>query len=181
MIPFGKKIKAGNFYIVKTSRSLSKKDIQVLRKQSGIPLAMQKDLSRSKLTYIKVSTITENWAVEYAPGLSMFSALDNLTPEMKDGGLTLTGAELANVSAMFALAYADTSIAGDADYVQAKTIALNDLMGRMMGKENEADTDKNDEQLQKESDDAAQEVLDKVEYAESLKLVGENLKKEEEL
>lgn len=83
MLPFGKKVKCGNYVIGKYVRTLSKKEVEKLRDASGIPADVRKYLERAKLPYIMVRTIVDSWRIEWVAGLTMYNAIDEI-PVMHD-------------------------------------------------------------------------------------------------
>ena len=178
MLPFGRKIKTKHFYVLKTSKSLSKKEITSLRKD--IPADVQKHLQRGSLPYIKVSSISEVWAIEFAIGTSMYEALDGCTPLQVGGSYELTGTEGDNVESIAQLMFADTTILGDDEYLLGKMKLRNEFVVREAKRRNNAeDSGKADEQLRKESDDAINEVMERDKHAATILEMGEQVKKEE--
>lgn len=177
-LPFGKKIKVKNFYILKLSKSLSKKEVNSLRKD--IPADIKKHLQRGSLPYIKVSALSEVWAIEFSIGTSMFEALDNLTPAQINGGLELTDNERNNAEALFQLMFTDTTLLGDDEYLIKKMKLREAFIMRESARRNAAeDAGKTEEQLRKESEDAVQEVIDRDKHAATIMEMGEQVAKDE--
>ena len=175
---FGKKTKCGNFYILKYSKSLSKAELKKLRDASGIPTDVQKHLQRGSLPYIKVATVSDSWAVEFVYGTTMFNAIDEL-PAM---GNEVTGIPGKNAEALFVTMYADTSTIGDEKYRKAKVKIMEEYLDRASKAANEAaDAGKSEEELQKESEEAVQEIIDEEKQAQTILEMGEEIKKEEGL
>lgn len=180
-LEFGVKVHVGNFYFLKYSKSLSKKDLALLRKALNVPDEIKKHLQRGSLPYIKVSTVTGSWSVEFVAGTTMFEALDGLKVVMDDKGVRqLYGVEAKNTEAIFVAMLADTTTVGDFEYQVAKQKLLSEYLDRAGKKLNEKeDAGKSEEEIRKENDSAAQEVLDNEAHARTLVDMGEYLKKEE--
>lgn len=72
----GKKARVGNYEVLKYSKSLSKKELKQLREGATdeLPAAVKECLQRSSLSYIKVSTISGSWSVEFVVGTTMYDA-----------------------------------------------------------------------------------------------------------
>lgn len=181
-LDFGVKVHVGNFYFLKYSKSLSKKELAVLRKALNIPKEIQKHLQRGSLPYIKVSTVSNSWSVEFVIGTTMYEAIDALNIVMDDDGVRqLYGVEMKNTQAIFVAMLADTTTVGDFEYQVAKQKLLTEYLDRAGKELNEKqDAGKSEEELKQESDKAAQEVLDNETYAQTIEDMGEHIKKEEE-
>ncbi len=172
---YGKKIKCGNFYILKFAKSLSKAELKKLRDAAGIPVDVQKHLQRGALPYIKVATVSDSWAVEFVCGTTMFNAIDELS--VADG--RVDGVAGQNAEATFVVMYADTSTIGDEEYRKAKVKLMGEYLDRAGKAANEAaDAGKSEEELQRESEEAVQEVIDEGKYAETLLDMADEIKKE---
>ena len=175
---FGKKYRCGNFYILKYSKSLSKAELKKLRDASGIPADVQKHLQRGVLPYIKVATVSDSWAVEFVYGTTMFNAIDELPVANNE----VTGIPGKNAEALFVTMYADTSTIGDEEYRKAKVKIMEEYLDRASKAANEAaDAGKSEGELQKESEEAVQEVIDKEKQAQTILEMGEEIKKKEGL
>lgn len=181
-LEFGKKVKVGNFNILKYSRSLSKSEMKRLRSAAQIPEEVQKHLERSSLPYIKVSTLSDSWSVEFVCGTTMYNALDSLTIVMDgDGNRQLYGVEAKNTEAIFVAMFADTTTLGDFDYQVAKQKLLSEYLERASKAANEkADEGKSEEEIAKESEDAVQDIIDRDNHAEMILDMAEQVKKEEQ-
>ena len=178
MLDFGRKVKTRHFYVLKTSKSLSKKEIATLRKD--IPADIQKHLQRGSLPYIKLSSISEVWAVEFSIGTSMYEALDNCTPVLVGDHYELRGVEGDNVEAIAQLMFTDTTLLGDEEYLAGKLKLRDEFISREAKRRNEAaDAGKTDEQLRKESEEAIDEVMERDKHAATILEMGEQVKKEE--
>ena len=165
-IEFGVPVHVGNYVIKKYNRTLGRKELAELRRISGIPENVAKSLERGSLPFIKVSTASGSWGVEFVIGTSMYEALDNLNVVFDDEGRRqLCGVEAKNAEAMFVGMLADTTTVGDFEYQVAKQKLLSEYLDRASKARNaKADEDKTEEQKAKESEDAAQEVLEASEH-----------------
>ena len=161
-IEFGVPVHVGNYVIKKYNRSLGRKELAELRRISGIPADVAKSLERGRLPYIKVSTASGSWGVEFVIGTSMYEALDNLNVVFDDAGRRqLCGVEARNAEAMFVAMFADTTTVGDFEYQEAKQKLLQEYLDRASKARNaKEDEGKSEEQVAKENEEAAQEVLD---------------------
>ena len=128
---FGKKVKVGNFYLLKYSKSLSSKELSKLRDAADVPAEMRKYLSRGSLPYIKVSTVTDSWSVEFVMGMNMFNVLDGVkVVHDGEGVYQLYGTEERNVHALLVGMFADTTTLGDIEYNVAKQKLLSEYVDR---------------------------------------------------
>lgn len=147
---YGRKYQIGNFYIVKVTKTLPKKELAIVRE--WIPEEMRKDMPRHGMPYIKVSTVTGSWGVEFGPLERMFSALDNAKEE------ELSDAETARMlSNIFSGMYVDTSMLGDKEYNTAKSKALKELTERLAKAKKEETDDEILDGMKKDIE--AEEVL----------------------
>lgn len=128
---FGKKVKVGNFYLLKYSKSLSSKELSKLRDAADVPAEMRKYLSRGSLPYIKVSTVTDSWSVEFVMGMNMFNVLDGVkVVHDGEGVYQLYGTDERNVHALLVGMFADTTTLGDIEYNVAKQKLLSEYVDR---------------------------------------------------
>ena len=152
-LPFGKKVQCGNFYVIKRTRTLSKKEISALRKAEHIPDEVQKQLERGGLSYITISTVSDSWRVEFVAGMTKYAAIDEI-PVASDaeGNYTYYGdylkALLYNIIGM----YAYTSTAGDAEYQKEVLEALQRYLDRESKKNSKPLSDKENKELMEESE-----------------------------
>lgn len=167
---FGKKVRVGNFYMLKYSKSLSKKELSALRKLKDIPTGAREMLSRGSLPYIKVSTVTDSWSVEFVVGMGMFNALDELeVVHDGDGVYQLYGTAEKNAHAMFVAMLADTTTIGDTEYNIAKQKLLSEYVERASAARVASDSaGKSDDELRAESDVAIEEVATLDEHGSNL-------------
>lgn len=120
---FGKKYRVGNYYMIKVNRSLSGVEQAELR--SYLPDELKKDLHRRSLPYIRISTVSGSWAVEFSLFERVFQALDGATAEELRDGETLS-----LLDALFTGFHVDTTIMGDREYNRAKSAALQSFLER---------------------------------------------------
>lgn len=120
---FGKKYRVGNYYMIKVNRSLSGLEQAELR--SYLPDELKKDLHRRSLPYIRISTVSGSWAIEFSLFERVFQALDGATAEELRDGETLS-----LLDALFTGFHVDTTIMGDREYNQAKSAALQSFLER---------------------------------------------------
>ena len=181
-LEFGKKVTCGNYYILKKSKSLSKKEMKSLRSASNIPNDVAKHLQRGSLPYIKVSTLTESWSVEFVVGMTMYAFIDavNVVTDA-DGNRQLYGEEKNTMEHIFVQMMADTTLVGDKEYRLGKLKLQKEFFERESKKLNEeADKGKTEEALVKESEEAVQEIIDRDNHAAKILEIGNEAKEEEE-
>lgn len=176
-LEFGKRVRVGNFYILKHSKSLTKSEQKTLRAAEKIPEEVQEHLSRASLPYIKVSTITDSWSVQFVCGTSMYNAINNLHIVMDgDGNRQLFGVEAKNTEAIFVAMFADTTTVGDFEYMKEKQKLLSAYLERESKRRNKKeDAGKDTEALKKEGEEAVQEIIDRDNRASSLVDMGNDL------
>lgn len=179
-LEFGKPVMVGNYTITKITKSLSRKQVKELRRISGIPEDIQKHLERASLPYIKVQTASGSWGVEYVMGTSMYDALDDVNVAVdSDGVRQLWGVERKNVEAMFVAMLADTTTVGDYEYNVAKQKLLQEYLDRATKKKMDEEAKKDAAESQRESEEAAQEVLDAEEQKAMVVDMAGRIKKED--
>lgn len=178
---FGIRVKVGNYQILKFSKSLSKKEVKELRDKERVPFEVRQYLQRATLPFIKVSTLSGSWAVEFVIGTTMYNALDELhVVHDAEGNYQLMGNEKTNTEAIFVGMFADTTTVGDFEYLTSKQRLLSEYLTRASKARNrEADKGKTDEELANESEEAVQEVIDKEKHSATIIEMGEQLKKDE--
>ena len=166
-LEFGKKVLCGNYEILKYVKSLGKKDVKRLRAMSGIPEDAAKHLSRGGLPFIRVSTCSGSWGVEFVIGTSMYDAINGIHVVVdEDGVRQMYGVEKHNAEAMFVGMLADTTVVGDLEYMREKQRILKEYLDRESVRRN-ADADSSPTAAA-ESDAAVQEVIDRDEAAAGL-------------
>lgn len=163
-LPYGKKIRVKNFVILKYSKALKKSELKEVRNMQGIPADVQKHLQRGGLPYIKVSTLAENWSVEFVCGSTMYNYIDTrqTEPEWDD---VLTEDSVTALHNLFVMMLADCTVFGDEEYITAKGKLLQEYMARQKAKEEtpeeKAADDKVLEEL-KNDEDAKANILSMV-------------------
>ena len=150
---------AGNFIIKKFTRTLTGEQIRQLRDEMNIPKDIQKKLSREGLPFIKASTVSGSWSVEWAFGMSFFKAIDEM-PVNQDG--EFYGVALDNLTMILTCMFADTSVVGDMEYMAEKQKLMHKYFDRMAKK-----GEPTEEEI-KESEKAADEVLKNEEHKATL-------------
>lgn len=128
---YGKKVYVGNFWMMKKSRSLSKKEMRELREKDNLAPEVRKNLSRSALPYIHIENISGGWEMNIGIGMSMYGALDGLvTAPGGDRGWYVPGIEGLNAEAVIAGMFVDTTIVGDEEYQAAKYRVMREYIER---------------------------------------------------
>ncbi len=178
-LDFGKKCKTRHFYVLKATKSLSGKELALLRED--LPESVRRGLKgRASLPYIKVSTLSNSWAVEFAVGTPMFDALNSLTPVMVDGQLILTGIEGTNVEFIAQMMHVDTTVTGDADYVMGKKRLLDEYIERESKRRNGIeDAGKSEAQKERESDAILKDMEERAENVDTILEIGHQAAREE--
>jgi hypothetical protein len=166
-IPFGKKLRVGNFYVLKHTKSISGSELKRWRTAKGIPAEIQRTLGRGGLPYIKVSTIGENWSIELACTQHMYMVIDSQPTEMG----VFTDEAVTNLKNLFTTWYADTCLIGDNEYLEDKGRAIKAFMERQKAKDVSEEEDakilkeeqvrlKAEKDLQDMADNTGKEVKD---------------------
>ena len=158
-LEFGKIYRAGNFVIKKFTRTLTSKQLRQLREENKIPREDQRKLQRIGLPFIKASTISGSWSVEWAFGMSFFDAINEMPVNEKG---EFYGTALENLSMILVSIFTDTSVVGDMEYMVEKQKLMHKYFFRKV--------DKGEPTLEevKESEEAADEVLSNEEHKETL-------------
>lgn len=179
-LEFGKKVSVGNYSILKYSKNLSKSEIKKLRESEKAPKDTWVYLSRGTLPFIKVSTVSGSWSVEFVIGTTMYEALDRLHVVMdNEGNRLLYGVEKKNTEAIFVSMLADTTTVGDYEYQVAKMKLLSEYLERASKKRNEEqDAGKSEEAIANENAAILEEEADKSEFTNLLMRAADKLKEE---
>lgn len=181
ILPAGRKVRIGNYEVLKYSRSLGKKELKKLREgvTDKLPASVMENLQRGVLPYIKISTISGSWSVEFVVGTMMYEAINEI-PVAKDGegNLTYYGNGYANLYHIINCMFCDTTIVGDVEYQKTKIKNMGEYLERAAKEKLAQEAEKTPEQQAEESDKAAQEVLDREEHAAKIIEMGEYLRKE---
>jgi hypothetical protein len=130
-LPFGKRVTLGNYVILKYSKTLSKKDLKMLRKAQGIPDEIQKHLNRGSLPYILISTVSGSWSIEWCIGMGMYNAINEI-PVAKDGdgNIVYYGNGYHNLYTLINNWFCYTTTVGDFEYQQATSKAMSEYLER---------------------------------------------------
>lgn len=165
-LELGKIYHAGNFIIKKFTRTLTKKQMLQLRDAMNIPRDIQKHLERNGMQFIKASTISGSWSVEWVFGMSLFDAINEM-PVNENG--EFFGVGLYNLTMILTCIFADTSVVGDMEYMAKKQELMHEYFKRAAKK-----GELTEEEV-KECEDAADEVLRNEQHKETLLKMGKEV------
>lgn len=154
-LQFGKNVKVGNFVVQKFTKSLSKKELKAMRSAAGIPADVQEHLQRAKLPYIKVSTVSGSWSVEWVIGSMMYRAIEAV-PVARDaeGNLLYYGNGYKNLYAIFNAMFTDTCTVGDFEYQKAKQELMEAYLERATAAAKDEPTAEDEAESEKDADEA---------------------------
>lgn len=165
-LEFGKIYRAGNFVIKKFTRTLTAKQMQELRDNTNVPREVQKKLQRNGLPFIKASTVSGSWSIEWAFGMSFYEAIDEM-PVNENG--EFFGAGLDNLTMILTCMFADTSVVGNMEYMSKKQKLMHEYLKRAAKK-----GEMTEEEI-RESEKAADEVLRNEQHKETLLKIGKEI------
>ena len=165
-LEFGKIYRAGNFVIKKFTRTLTAKQMQELRDNTNVPREVQKKLQRNGLPFIKASTVSGSWSIEWAFGMSFYEAIDEM-PVNENG--EFLGAGLDNLTMILTCMFADTSVVGNMEYMSKKQKLMHEYLKRAAKK-----GEMTEEEI-RESEKAADEVLRNEQHKETLLKIGKEI------
>ena len=165
-LELGKIYHAGNFIIKKFTRTLTKKQMLQLRDAMNIPRDIQKHLERNGMQFIKASTISGSWSVEWVFGMSLFDAINEM-PVNENG--EFFGVGLDNLTMILTCMFADTSVVGDMEYMSKKQELMHEYFKRAANK-----GELTEEEV-KECEEAADEVLRNEQHKETLLKMGKEV------
>lgn len=165
-LELGKIYHAGNFIIKKFTRTMTKKQMRQLRDSMNIPKDIQKELQREGLQFIKASTISGSWSVEWVSEMSFFKAIDEMS--VNENG-EFYGVGLDNLTMILTCMFADTSVVGDMEYMAKKQELMHEYFKRA------AKTGEPTEEEEKEFEEAADEVLRNEQHKETLLKMGKEV------
>ncbi|UKK52682.1 hypothetical protein [Prevotella sp. E2-28] len=156
---FGKKYQVGNFVVFKINKVLRKSEVRELRANMNIPTSEREKLKRAQLPYIKVEANSGIWAIEFCCNTQVYHMIDQL---LGDGSET----HINTLHHVFNMWFMDTTVAGDAEYQEAKAVALKSFMGRVQAKPISDEEDKKilDEMENDENQKAA--IIEMAKHAE---------------
>ena len=152
--------------IKKFTRTLTSTQMQELRDKMNIPREVQKKLQRNGLPFIKASTVSGSWSIEWVFGMSFFQAIDEI-PVNENG--EFYGASLDNLTMILTCMFADTSVVGDMEYMAKKQEFMHEYFKRA------AKTGEPTEEEEKEFEEAADEVLRNEQHKETLLKMGKEV------
>lgn len=153
MLPFGKKISVRNFVILKNTKTLKSGELKKLRNAQGIPADVQKHLQRGGIPYIKVSSVSGSWSVEFICGTVMYSFIDTRPILESPAGTILTKESEKSLHNLFVMMFADCTVLGDKEYLDAKADALQAFMNRQQASNISDEEDKKTlDELQSEAE-----------------------------
>ena len=165
-LEFGKIYRAGNFTIKKFTRTLTSKQVRQLRDENNLPREVQRELRRVGLPFIKASTVSGSWSIEWVFGMSLFQAIDEM-PVNENG--EFYGTSLDNLTMILTCMFADTSVVGDMEYMAKKQELMHEYFKRAAKK-----GEMTEEEI-KESEEAADEVLRNEQHKETLLKMGKEV------
>lgn len=137
MIPFGKKIRVGNFYVLKTSRAVGRKELAAMRRERGIADEVAKKLGHQGMPQITVGDIAGGWSVTYGPTMQVYVFLDSLSVS-EDG--SLGRAESESLRNLVMLVYMGSTILGDKELNLARVRIHDEFVERMSAKTGDGET-----------------------------------------
>lgn len=165
-LEFGKIYRAGNFTIKKFTRTLTSKQVRQLRDENKLPREVQRELRRIGLPFIKASTVSGSWSIEWVFGMSLFDAINEM-PVNENG--EFFGVGLDNLIMILTCMFADTSVVGDMEYMVKKQELMHEYFKRASKK-----GELTEEEV-KESEEAADEVLRNEQHKETLLKMGKEV------
>lgn len=117
-LPFGKEARCGNYKVLRFTKSLSKKELEQIRKNEKLPDDVRKILNRASLPFIKVSTVSGSWSVEFCISMDMYrKILDIPVGRDAEGRLWYFGEEEIIFYNEINKWLASTSVVGDGEYL----------------------------------------------------------------
>ena len=132
MLPFGKRVMCGNYYVYKGTRTLSGKELKRLRNNDKVPKEIQSQLQRGSLPYIMVSTVADSWEVKFMVGMTMFNAIDEIPVFHDDkGNYVYLGEQANNLANLINFWACTTSTVGDAEFQADCIKAMQRYLDRM--------------------------------------------------
>lgn len=133
---FGRRYRAGNFIVEKITKSLGKHQQKELRAEylkKGV-----KFTGRAGIPFIRVSTLSSDWQIDFAFNHGVYDMVDSFC----GGGEELSAESQVALASLFSMWYADTSIIGDASYINAKMEALDGFLKRQATDNDDAEDEK---------------------------------------
>lgn len=172
-LPFGKRVSIGNYVVLKYTKSLGKKELKSLRSAANIPSEVKKYLRRDSLPFIKVSTVSGSWSIEWCMGMGMYNAIDEI-PVAKDGdgNIVYYGNGYHNLYTLLNNWFCYTTTVGDFEYQKATTKAMEEYIDRASNAAVQDATTEEDEA-------AADAIADAADHVAILKNMSDEIRKEE--
>lgn len=127
-LPFGKRLRCGNFCVEKIGRALSKADMKALRAE----MPQYKGMQRTSMPVIRVSDLQGMWRIEYAVASTMFHIFDSFEWDFFDGAYFIKDETCKRLITML---FCDTTVLGDEEYIDARVKALNEFSSRVKAPE----------------------------------------------
>lgn len=126
MLEFGINYYVGSFIFKKITKKLNAKQLKALREGSGLKKNSKLlKFNTEGVPYIRITTISEDWSIEFACTTQIFVMLNFLSPETMNNS---EGRE--TLHRIFTRMYADCVLLGDKQYVIDKSVALSKFMKR---------------------------------------------------
>lgn len=143
-LPFGKKLRCGNFFVEKVSRALNKSEAKALKKEllAKMPKGF-KGAQRASLPVIRCSDIAGVWRIEWGISSAMFHVFDNFEWVYFNGDYVIKDETCKRLLTML---FCDTTVLGDKEYVEARVKAMNGFIERV--KINEIDESEEEKTLE---------------------------------
>ena len=125
MLEFGINYYVGNFIFKKITKKLNAKQLKALRAGSGLKKSSKLLKSNTEgVPYIRITTVSEDWSIEFACTTQMFVMLNSLSPK------TMNNEDRETLHIMFTRIYTDCILLGDEEYIRDKYVALSKFMKR---------------------------------------------------
>ena len=125
MLEFGINYYVGSFIFKKITKKLNAKQLKALREGSGLKKNSKLlKFNAEGVPYIRITTISEDWSIEFACTTQMFVMLNSLSPK------TMNSEDRETLHIMFTRIYTDCVLLGDKQYMIDKYVALSKFMKR---------------------------------------------------
>ncbi len=112
MLEFGINYYVGSFIFKKITKKLNAKQLKALREESGLKKNSKLlKFNTEGVPYIRITTISEDWSIEFACTTQMFVMLNSLSPE------TMNSEDRETLHIMFTRIYTDCILLGDEEYI----------------------------------------------------------------
>lgn len=125
MLEFGINYYVGNFIFKKITKKLNAKQLKALREESGLKKNSKLlKFNTEGVPYIRITTVSEDWSIEFACTTQMFVMLNSLSPK------TMNNEDRETLHIMFTRIYTDCVLLGDEQYIRDKYVALSKFIRR---------------------------------------------------